>query len=215
MLADSQCCWLLFPPKIWLITPFRVATWDECYTTRPCFCPTSIEIAGCYLCETCLSFSSSKRTRSCRHSFSRETHGINPDGSIIKHNEAGHLGRREMQRRHKDLHGGERDRSIDYTPGKVRDPRSGWQAMCTDPSRSPKQYHATTCASMHASGARANRSANHPRNARFFVLTQMIASPSPPSKAFQTPGIFWPLSHFCPHSAAALKEGNAIAKFSF
>lgn len=48
---------------------------------------------------------------------------------------------REM-RRHKDLLG-ERDRSIDYTPGKVRDPRSGWQAMCTDPSRSSKQYHAT------------------------------------------------------------------------
>jgi len=38
--------------------------------------------------------------------------------------------------------------------------------MCTDPSRSPKQYRATARASMRASGVRANRSANHPRNAR-------------------------------------------------
>jgi len=78
-----------------------------------------------------------------------------------------------MQWRHKDLHDGERDRSIDYTPGKVRDPRSGWQAMCTDPGRSSKQYHAAVCASMHTSGARANRL----RNAQIFVLTQMVASP--------------------------------------
>lgn len=70
-----------------------------------------------------------------------------------------------------------RDRSIDYTPGKVRDPRSGWQAMCTDPSRSSKQYHATACASMHASAC-TNRSANHPRNAvrGIFVTNQPALS---------------------------------------
>jgi len=47
--------------------------------------------------ETCSSFFSSRRTCSRRHSFShiRGTHGINPDGSIIKHDEAGHLGERE------------------------------------------------------------------------------------------------------------------------
>jgi len=51
--------------------------------------------------------------------------------------------------------------------------------MCTDPSRSPKQYRATARASMRASGARANRSANHPRNApREILLSAWPAAPA-------------------------------------
>lgn len=137
----------------------------------------------------------SKRAYSRRHSFPR---GINPDGSVIKCNEADHLGGARCSGGIKTSSTA-RDRSIDYTPGKVRDPRSGWQAMCTDPSRSSKQYHATACASMHASGARANRSANHPRNARFsFYFKQRCVTST---RAFQTPKTRRRLSHFRPHVA--------------
>lgn len=201
---------LLFPPKIWLITPFRVAT-RERYSAVFLSGQHQSRLPDATARVPIFFFFPPKRTYSRRHSFSRFRR-INPDSSIIKHNEAGHLGGARCSGGVKTSSAA-RDRSIDYTPGKVRDPRSGWQAMCTDPSRSSKQCYATACASMHASDARANRPANHPRNARFsFFISDSCVTVSRIESVSNSGDV--PATFTFP-SAAAPRRGTRIAKFSF
>lgn len=193
----------LFPSKIWLITPFPRC--DDMLHDSIVFLSGQHRPRLPDATERDLFLFFSANLFFPKAFVFRGAHGINPDGGIIKHNEADHLGGARCSGGIKTSSTA-RDRSIDYTPGKVRDPRSGWQAMCTDPSRSSKQYHATACASMHANGARANRSANHPRNARFSLLILIVASPSRVESVSNQPRHFWPLSHFCLYITAAPKE---------
>lgn len=128
-----------------------------------------------------------------------------------------------MQRRHKDLHGAEREIAASITRLVRSETRDLVGRPCVPtpvvPLNNTTQLRVHLCMRMVCPVRIALRIIRETRDFRF-NSNDCVTVPSPRAaprrrERFKRPETFRPLSHFCPHATAALEEGRGIAKFSF